>query len=332
MKKLILTLSAVAMATAMTSCNGDKTGYSHDPALVHATVSVDGDYHTTRSTGVTAAQEENVKNLQIFVFSENGEKEFYVNAGSSKTGEIVVEEGKKNIVALVNAPAMESITSKSSLYSQTSKLSDNSLGSLVMTGEAEVVIQSGGNITIQVTRLISKVTIKKISSAFKSSTYSSKEFKINSIYLINVAGDNTYAGTSQPTIWYNKLYNGTNDSNAGSFALLSDPVGKVLAYQSSYSVEHSFFCYPNPTSDESFESTWCPRHTMLVVDALLDGKQTYYPVELPVIGRNKSIIIDELIITRKGSDYPYVPVPDGTCNVSVEVVDWDVILNYTETI
>ena len=147
-----------------------------------------------------------------------------------------------------------------------------------------------------------------------------------------VAGDNTYAASSEPKIWYNKLANGVNDPACRSFSLLSDPVNETIANKSSYSKEHSFYCYPNLISAESFDSTWSPRHTMLVVDALLGGVQTYYPIELPVIGRNKCIIIEELIITKKGSDYPYIPVTDGSCDVSIEVVPWDELTPYTETI
>ena len=43
-------------------------------------------------------------------------------------------------------------------------------------------------------------------------------------------------------------------------------------------------------------------------------------------------IIEELIITKKGSDYPYIPVTDGSCDVSIEVVPWDELKPYTETI
>jgi hypothetical protein len=124
---------------------------------------------------------------------------------------------------------------------------------------------------------------------------------------------------------------GRNDTACKSFQLLSDPVNTSIAYKSSYSKEHTFFCYPNLISAESFDSVWSPRHTMLVIDATLGGEQTYYPIELPVFGRNKAIIFKELIITKKGSDYPYVPVTDGSCNVTVTVVDWDTT-ETTETI
>lgn len=329
MKKSNITLLAFACLASLISCNEKEDVLSE--GYFHTKVSIAG-ASPTKATGVSSSEEDNVKSLQLIVFDENGNKEYYVNAGNSKTGEIITKDGKKTVMAIVNAPSVESAGSYSQLMGMTTLLSDNTLGSMVMTGEVQAVIQSGGELSIPVSRIISKVMIKKITSAFKSSTLSSKEFKIKSIYLINVAGDNKYSATASPSIWYNKLSEGRNDPSCSSFSLLSDPVNSVIAPKSSYTKEHSFFCYPNLTADESFDSTWSPRHTMLVIDALLGGEQTYYPIELPVIGRNKCIIIDELIVTRKGSDYPYIPVSDGTCAVTVEIVPWDVILQRTETI
>lgn len=327
---IFIALAMTAAVISAESCSSKEDSCKSSIDGIHTFISVTSG-PATKATGVTTAEEESIKNLQLFVFDENGAKEYYVNAGNSSSGEVISKDGKKSIVALVNAPELDDISSKAELMGHTTYLSDNSLGALVMTGETDAVIQSGGRITIPVTRIISKVTIKKITSAFTASL-ASKELKIKSIYLINVAGDNKFSASSMPSIWYNKLYDGRNDSACSSFPLLSDPVNSTVAAKSSYSKEHSFYCYPNLVSDESFDSTWSPRHTMLVVDALLGGAQTYYPIELPVIGRNKCIIIDELVLTRKGSDYPYVPVADGTCSVSVQIVPWDIILEKTETI
>lgn len=331
MKNTFFIIASAMLAAFLAGCNGASVTEEASENLVRTKVSVGGS-PLTRATGVTSEQENNIANLQIFVFDENGSREYYVNAGGSMTCDIVTKEGKKTVMAVVNAPDLESIGSRNSLLTTTSLLSDNSLGSMVMTGEVEAVLQDGGKITIPVTRIISKVMIKKISTNFSSSANASKVFQVKSIYLINVAGDNTYAASSEPKIWYNKLANGVNDPACRSFSLLSDPVNETIANKSSYSKEHSFYCYPNLISAESFESTWSPRHTMLVVDALLGGVQTYYPIELPVIGRNKCIIIEELIITKKGSDYPYIPVTDGSYDVSIEVVPWDELTPYTETI
>lgn len=319
-------------ATAMTvSCERHAGLTDNDAGMARAVITVEG-CSPTKATGVLPSEEDNIKNLQILVFDEDGVLEDYVDAGASSSGEIVAKEGKKTITAVINAASLEDVKSRTGLMGRTTLLSDNSLGSMVMTGEVEAILQDGGRMTIPVSRIISKVMIKKITSAFTSTSLASMEFKVKSIYLINVAGDNRIAATSLPTMWYNKLSDGRNDPSCASFPLLSDPVNTVIAFGTSYTKEHSFFCYPNLVTDESFDSTWCPRHTMLVVDALLGGTQTYYPIELPVIGRNKCIIIDELVITRMGSDYPYIPVTDGTCSAVVEVVPWDVILQYTETI
>ena len=331
MKNILHFTAAAILISCMAGCN-DRHGIETPGGdLVHTTVSITGS-GMTRATEVTASQEENIRNLQIFVFDESGTKEFYLDAGSSQSGEIITKEGKKTVMAVANAPSLEDAATRTALLTRTSLLSDNSLGAMVMTGEKEAVLQDGGSITIPVTRIVSKVVIRKITSNFSSSSNASKEFRIKSIYLLNVAGDNTYAATSEPTIWYNKLMDGYNDSACRSFPLLSDAVNTTIPFKSSYTKEHSFYCYPNLISAESFDSVWCPRHTMLVVDALLGSDRVYYPIELPVIGRNKCIVIEELIITKKGSDEPYKPVQDGTCNVAVEVMDWDVILSYTETI
>ena len=331
MKNIYPLIMAAIMAVCLAGCNSVSVTDITSETLAHTTVTVVGN-PVTRATGVTAAEEESIANLQILVFDENGALEHYLDAGSSATGDIVTKEGRKTVTAIVNAPSLKDVSTKNALMTKTSLLADNSRGSMVMTGEVEAVLQDGGKLNIPVTRIISKVMIKKITSAFTSQTNASKTFRINSIYLINVAGDNTYAASSEPTIWYNKLANGQNDPGCRTFPLLADPVNENIAYKASYTKEHSFYCYPNLISDESFESTWSPRHTMLVVDAMLGGVQTYYPIELPVIGRNKCIIIEELVITKKGSDYPYIPVRDGSCDATVIVTPWDTILDYTETI
>lgn len=329
--KNTFTLAAAAMlAATFAGCNSVPATDPTEDRLVHTTVEIAGNTDT-RSTGVTSAMEDNIRNLQLFVFEESGATEFYLDAGNASTADVVSKEGPKKIVAVVNAPSLKDVKNSAELMTRTSYLSDNSLNAMVMTGEVDALLNDGGHITIPVTRIISKVMIRKITASFTGSN-ASKEFRIKSIYLINVAGDNTYAASSEPRIWYNKLANGQNDPSCQSVSFLSDPVDRTLTNNSSYTNDHSFYCYPNLISTESFESTWSPRHTMLVVEAQLGGAQTYYPIELPVIGRNKAIIVNELVITKKGSDYPYIPVTDGSCEVTVSVVGWDVILNYTETI
>ena len=330
MKNSFQIIAAAILASCLAGCSENPGAETPAEKLVHTTVSIAGS-PVTRATDVTSSDEEAISNLQIFVFDDKGTVEDYIDAGASRTGEVITKEGEKTVVAIVNAPSLKSVTTRTGLFTKTSLLSDNSPGSMVMTGEATAVLQDGGNLTIPVTRIISKVVLKKVTLDFTSTINAGKEFRIQSIYLINVAGDNTYSAASEPTLWYNKLRDGYNDTGCESFRLLSDSVNTTVNNKSSYTRDHSFYCYPNLVSAESFDSAWSPRHTMLVVDALLGNDKVYYPVELPVIGRNKCLTIEELTITKKGSDQPYKPVEDGTCNITVSVVPWDVTF-YRETI
>ena len=65
--------------------------------------------------------------------------------------------------------------------------------------------------------------------------------------------------------------------------------------------EHVFYPYPNPTKDDTYEATWAPRHTLLVVEVTFEGKKGYYPVVLPVLERNKTYVIDELVLRHRTS-------------------------------
>ena len=330
MKNSFQIIAAAVLASCLAGCSENPGVETPAERLIHTTVSIAGT-PGTKATDVTSNDEEAISNLQIFVFDDKGAVEDYIDAGASRTGEVITKEGEKTVVAIVNAPSLRSVTTRSGLFTKTTLLADNHPGSMVMTGEATAVLQDGGNLTIPVTRIISKVVLKKVTLDFTSTINAGKEFRIQSIYLINVPGDNTYSAASEPTIWYNKLRDGYNDTGCESFRLLSDSVNTTVGNKSSYSRDHSFYCYPNPVSAESFDSTWSPRHTMLVVDALLGNDKVYYPVELPVIGRNKCLTIEELTITKKGSDQPYKPVEDGTCNITVSIVPWDVTF-YRETI
>ena len=200
MKNIYPLIMAAIMAVCLAGCNSVSVTDITSETLAHTTVTVVGN-PVTRATGVTAAEEESIANLQILVFDENGALEHYLDAGSSATGDIVTKEGRKTVTAIVNAPSLKDVSTKNALMTKTSLLADNSRGSMVMTGEVEAVLQDGGKLNIPVTRIISKVMIKKITSAFTSQTNASKTFRINSIYLINVAGDNTYAASTEPTIW-----------------------------------------------------------------------------------------------------------------------------------
>ena len=66
---------------------------------------------------------------------------------------------------------------------------------------------------------------------------------------------------------------------------------------------------------------------MLVVEVTFQGKKGYYPVELPVLERNKTYVIDELVVKHRPGDKPYKPLETGDATVQITVNDWETGLN-----
>lgn len=323
MKKATLFLAAVA-ATALVSCNKDRgASIPGEGRPVEFNVSIQG-APVTRATGTTYADESKVNDLQVFVFDETGALQDYKAAGAAMTATLSATSGTRTVWAVVNAPSMADITTASQLEERASLLSDNGRDSFVMTGSTTGEIVDGGTVTITVKRIVSRVSVAKISTDFKYAM-TDKVLTINGIYLINVAADNNYAvSAAAPVNWLNKL--GHEDATMDE--LLYDGLDNVIVSNGNpYSVEHAFYPYPNPIETETYEDQWAPRHTMLVVDVMLDGVRGYYPIELPVLERNKTYSIEEIVLTRRPGDVPYKPIETGEATAQITVAEWELGLN-----
>ena len=313
MKRQFL-LTAAFAALALVSCNREPAPADNRP--VQVTVSVRGAAET-RVASPSASNESKVNSLQLLVFNGN-QLEDYVDAGSATSITLTATSGVRTIWALVNAPAAGSVQTIGQLLETVSNLSDNAPDSFVMTGSESCNLQDNANVTVTVRRLVSKVSVKKISTDFQHSL-AAETLTLDAIYLINVAGNGDYEGLGTPTLWLNKLQYKSSDHNA----LLRDTVGATVKNGTPYLTGHAFYPYPNPVETESFASTWSARHTMLVVEVTLQGKKGYYPLELPVLERNKTYIINELILKHRPGDVPYKPIETGDAAVNLSVRDWE---------
>ena len=323
MRKATILLAAAA-ATALLSCNKEPGANDHEAGRpVDFNVSIQG-APSTRATGTTYADESKVGDLQVFVFDEDGALQDYKAAGAAMTATLSATSGTRTVWALVNAPAMGDVTTASQLEERASLLSDNARDAFVMTGSATQEIVDGGTVAITVRRIVSRVSVAKISTDFKYAL-ADKSVSIDRIYLINVAADNNYAVSAQaPVNWVNKL----GHEDATHDALLFDALeGVTVSNGNPYAVEHAFYPYPNPVVEETYEDAWSPRHTMLVVEVTLDGTKGYYPIELPVLERNKTYSIEEIVITRRPGDVPYKPIETGEATAQITVSEWELGLN-----
>lgn len=327
MKKILLI--GIVAAIGATAC--DKTNFrTNEIALpdysvrgeetVDVTVDVAGIIPQTRATsGVSAENEAKVGTLQLFVFDSAGDIETY-QKGAVKTFTMNITTGKKDFIVLANCPDLGSTPTKAQLLAQTSKLENNTTSSFEMVGSKSTEITGKTSVSIEIKRIVSKVSIAKITPAFTSPYLAGMEFKILGVYLTNVVGSNNYAMNATSFTWFNKLQ---KDSSNPAAAITQDAVSQVITSSSPYTVAHSFYCYPNPTTADSQNATWSERHTRLIVEASLGGKVCYYSVVLPVIERNKTYTVTNLTISKRGSDNPWDDIETADISYTITVANWE---------
>ncbi len=284
------------------------------------TVTLEVKVPVERTKALSDASESVVNNCQILVYSaSSGVLETHEESGSSSVT-VTCTKGPKEIVALVNAPDMSSAVTYSQLQEARSLLEENSMQSLVMEGSRTVDPDTAENVTVDVRRLVSKVRLVKVETAFEKEEYYDLGFKINSVYLINVAGDKKWlADAGGPASWYNKK----GYVSSACDALLYDAVsGQALTKEDKvYDTGHVFYCYPNPNDEDSFEEDFTPRPTRLVVEATIGEETYFYPVSLPELKRN-TVYDVSISVKRPGVLDPNDDIEKKDASVSINIIGW----------
>lgn len=305
---------AAFAAVALASCNET---LPINPGLDDGKVELEVNLPVALTRVPGESDDDDVNTLQVFVFDPSGKLEAYEYDYADAVS-LKCLPGTKTVAALVNAPLIPEISSYSQLTSTVSRLSNNVLKGLVMEGKMEVDLSTSQKVVVPVSRLVAKITLSKIENAMDLDYHRKMEFILNSVYLVNVAGDKKYLVNDPAETWINK---GVNEK--GSLVYVYDTLNDTkLSYLSSYTDKHYFYCYPNHTEqDGSDTGEWSPRYTRLVVEATLGGEKCYYPVSLPKVEQNTTYDIS-IKVTRPGSDSPDKPVSTYAAEFTVEVNEW----------
>ena len=269
---------------------------------------------------VSGIDETAVSNYQIFLFNDQEILEAYVNTTSSAIS-VDCTMGSKTVVALINAPAVSDVSTLALLKDKKSKLSDNSADSFVMEGMVNVDINTTDDVevSVPVSRKVAKVELKNLTTEFELPQYRAMEFKVTDVYLINVPAEMKYFSTDSPSLWLNcSEYVETDDNTL----IYDDMNGFQVSDSTPYSTKNTFYCYPNLTQTDSYDSIWSPRKTRLVVETTLGGDTYYYPVTIPSLEQNKRYEVN-LTITRPGSYDPDVIVDKFAGVFTIQVLDWE---------
>ncbi|MCM1176403.1 MAG: hypothetical protein NC115_10785 [Bacteroidales bacterium] len=314
MKKINLMAAALLCAVAC-----EKNVTSEITGSMSAVLEVSLSRAVTKVTDTDG--EDKVEDMQVFVFKKDGSLDAYGKASGGRLS-LSCTVGERDIVSLVNAPALTDVKDYAALQGCFSDLKDNAAGRFVMSGKSSCSISSSTSVEIDVRRIVSRISIASIKNDFTLPQYREADFRVTGIYLVNVAGEMTYLSSSAGNVWYSKMKN--EPSSAVSPLTYSGALDEPVAAGASYSVTHYFYCYPNGTDGDTSDPVWSERQTRLVVETSLDGKTYYYPVNIEGLESNHTYEITEMRITRIGSDSPDVPVSSDVAGFTVNVKDWAV--------
>ena len=311
MKKSIFAFAA-ALA-ALVACNKNEATPmqpQNQESLVPCELTVGISGAMTKATAVTTDNEAKVNKLQIFVF-RGDDLDAYASVENAKELTLSCTAGEREVYALVNAPDYSSVPGKAALLAKVSELSANTLTNFEMVGSKSVTLPQTGTVSIDVNRIASRVVLKKITRNFTSAALQALDFTVDAIYLVNVAGNTSYDLTAAPSTWYNIA------ENKGELAsLLTDTPTAPIAQGQAYDTDHTFYAYPNDLAVNT---------TRIVIETTLGTSKYYYPINLPEMAANKSYEIEEVVLTRPGSDNPDEPVSFADATFSINVIDWTVV-------
>ena len=353
MKKTLLLMAAVAAMVCSCDKDGDcvpcqKEEKQEQKAALRVSLNLEGVPQTRATNYVTAqAYETAVNDVQIFVFDSKGALATYLDA-DTKTSDITINTiyGQKTVYAVVNGPDLSGITTQDALEHTAVDLGANSTttskGFVMVGSNACNVSGTTATVSISVKRLVARVALQKVTNSLPDS-YGS--LTVNSVMLINVAGNQNLECTASISTWYNKM--GRKDGASatqiidGTTNLASHPtltfmsVGKSVANGGSLApaTPYLFYTYQNNSTSEGngWSNTFSARKTRLVVTATIGGTKYYYPVSISNPQRNTAHTV-ELTITGLGSTDPDILVQKGAITATVTVDPWQNGAVYNETI
>lgn len=334
MKKKIFYCVASALAV-LTACNKN----SADPALHEGedavvTFNLSGADFSTKAISETQSDaEKNIKDIKVFVFDSEGRLNS-VGTSSGKTDcEVRISRSNNlNCYALVNTGSMNfnNVTNLQALKNHVSKMNENASDAFHMVGSKICDLRSASSVTIDVARVMSKVSVGSIKTDFAAPGLSAVTTKLKGIYLINVCGSTKFDNYAWGTdLWYNYREFDASSQTAAKFYMGEKGMNQLLS-ATAYVADKTMYCYPNPTTSENdirSEPSGAAM-TRLVLEVEIDGRLFFYPI---TIGKkddgdgllpNRHYIVRSVVLTGLGSDNPDVDPMFGNIQYTIQVENW----------
>ncbi len=366
MKRKSLFLAALGVLL-LSSCDKDLVVQDSVPATLKLTITgTDVDTRSTVTPLPTQIEENTVKRVTIGLFKSDGGgatdviKEFLpgdltvINSNTYQTsvqGSITNNEsGARDVIVVVNAPAghFAGATTKTAFISKALTLTQER-NNLPMSGVCTAILtanQTVGPVIAQVSRMVARVDLVKLSSAFDpAGQYAFASFKADEVFMYN-------AMTTSSTDCLNTQFPGHGWFEALPPTLylpnLRDAIDQTFTGNTDYTTRHYFYTFANLfTTNLLLLNNLDGPFTMatrLVISGKFkanasdpgDGERVYYPVIInrllppavpadPLgIGVKRNTIYQiTAVIKNKGGVTPITIIDPATLGVKVEVLDWE---------
>lgn len=283
----------------------------------------------TKVEAPDSAAECNIRQVQYLMFDENCRLEAYVKDPSPVVS-MLSSPGRKKIYAIVNFPdSLGHFDTEDKMLSKVTDLADNAPDALIMAGHTFVDLPVSDTTLIQVRRFVARVTVGKVTADFPLPSMRECDFVLKAIYLTNVCAAMTLSGVEAPCDhWYCRGGFHRDIPSIPVRALVWSQVDRNLTMVGPCETEYAFYTYPNVTEEDSDGLPWSVRHTKIVLETEYNEKTYYYPIALPVLHSGKSYDIQEVCLTRPGSDDEDERVESLDATFTITVSDWETVADW----
>ncbi len=332
--KMLMLMAAAAM---LCSCSKkDVTGnvLQMQESVVYINLNRES---ATRATGAghgVQADDNNIQTLEIFIFRINegqpddgmldGYRKFTAaEIGNLTNLEVVSTTGKKIIYAVANSHRAnwKDINTRVLFEQQTALLQQDNVRDFIMTGSTEAELQLASTVAFPIRRLVSRIQVSSIKTAFAGTPYEGMSLTGVKAYLTNVQAEKLVCnGNGDNTKVLSP--NGYVEADAQGCimpGMIYDDLGTDIG-DSGYATPHYFYCYGNTFTEEDDSR----KFTRVIIEGKLNGVTYYYPIAIEGVERNSCYSVD-VTIKRPGSLTPDSDVEIGTLLADVTVLDWSTI-------
>ena len=354
MRSLFFFIPAIAIAAVFnTSCSKEEQVRDEvETSMVKISISTPGmpsDYPlggvSTKGTGTAfnnQIEDNTVKTLEVFIFNSEGENvgeldayKRFENPTSLSNLEMKATVGKKEIYIVANSHRANwnGVVKLSDFKEQIVDLKDENLKNFVMTGYVQKMLDPTATVSVELERVAAKVVLESLKTDFANTSYSGMSLSNIKVYLTNVHSRKHFSDGREPnigTILNDKRLVAADTAACAMRGALADVISGTVG-DAGHSVQHTFYAFENLAESE----TSSLRFTRLVIQADLNGKTYYYPVNVnqPYFGyvagnghkgikRNTEYRIS-VTIKRPGATDPDATILFGTLSATVTIARWE---------